>query len=314
MNKNDLRPATLEDFVGQEPLKAKLRIYINDALRQKRPLPHMLLVSEPGQGKTSLATIIAAETGDPITVFDLSKAKPGALASFIRRFEGGIVLFDEFHRATKAQQEGVLELLDEGFVTTPGGGKVYATWFTAIAATTEPDQITKAVFDRFAFRPKFATYSDEEMALIVTGMAEKIGREMDPEVARVLGTASAGVPRQARNLVGAWDALSSGRDEDEKVSADEVLELSDVYADGLTEDHLSVLKTLERMDGMAGQSALCNVLAMHPKTLSAMEKLLYRRDYIIYTPRGRELTSKGFERLRPASAVTTVRRSREMAA
>lgn len=307
MNKNELRPLTLDDFVGQDKLKRNLSVFIADAIAQQRPLPHMLLVSEPGQGKTSLAGIIATAVGDPFEVFDLSKGGPGTLASFIRRHDGGIVLFDEIHRATKAQQEGLLELLDEGFVTTPGGGKVYASnWFTAIAATTEPDKIPGAVMDRFAFRPIFETYSDEEMATIVLGMAAKVGRPMEPEIARILGAASAGVPRQARNLVMAWDALSSGTDE--KVSADAVLELSDVHADGLTAAHVRVLSTLERMDGIAGQGALCNILAMHPRTLSTLEKLLYRRDYIIFTPRGREITSAGSNRLRPAATTTTVRR------
>lgn len=310
MNKNELRPSTFDDFIGQEKLKRNLMVYIEDALVQKKPLPHMLLVSEPGQGKTTLAALIAAEVGDPLTVFDLSKSHPGMLASFIRRFKGGMIFCDEWHRATKHQQEEMLELLDEGYVSTPGGGRVFVGgWMTILAATTEPELIPRAIMDRFAFCPEFEAYSDEEMALIVLGMAGKIGRGMDDEVARVLGAASAGVPRQARNLVGAWDALSSGRgEEDGKVTADEVLDLSDVYADGLTKAHLRVLQTLERMDGTAGQAALCNVLALHPKTLGSLEKLLYRRDYIIYTPRGREITSQGFARLQPAEATATVRR------
>jgi Holliday junction DNA helicase RuvB len=306
MDKNDLRPTTFDDFVGQEGIKSKMNIYIREAVLKHATLPHIFLASEPGFGKTSLAIIIAQAVGDPLFAFDLSTSSRGKLATLIRTFGGGIVLFDEIHRASKAQMESLLELLEEGFINTPGGGRIYAGWFTAIAATTEPQAIPQAILDRFSIRPEFEDYSDEEMVLIVEGMVGMVGSEMEPEVARVLGMASAGVPRQARNLVMAWDALSTGNDE--KVTADEVLALCDVEADGLTKAHLKVLKALDRMDSTAGQAALCNILSMHPQTLFGLEKLLYRRDYIIFTPRGREMTTKGSARLRPASLNSSPRR------
>jgi Holliday junction DNA helicase RuvB len=289
------------------------RIFIDDARKQGRPLPHTMLLATAGAGKTSLASIIAAEVDDPMTVFDLSKSKPGGLGSFIRRLNhegGGIVFMDEFHRATRRQQEEALELLEEGFVTMPSGGKVYCDWLTIIAATTEPDQILGTIMDRFAVKAKFADYTDDEMTTIVSQMARTIGRDMDDDLQRILGTASAGVPRQARNLVMAWDALSSGRTD--PVAAAEVLALCDVEHDGLSADHIAYLNELEKRDGPCGVKPLSEILNVHIKTVSQLEKLLYRRDYIRFTTRGRELTQKGYERLQNDTPVRRNRR-REMA-
>src|SRR5215210_6731190 len=70
-----LRPRNLDEFVGQEKLKANLRIFVQAAKQREEALDHILFAGPPGLGKTSLCRILATEMG---VGFDLERAEPGA--------------------------------------------------------------------------------------------------------------------------------------------------------------------------------------------------------------------------------------------
>jgi holliday junction DNA helicase RuvB len=289
-----LRALSFDEYVGQEPLKRRLAVHIQAAVADQRMLDHVLLAGPPGYGKTSVAQIIARDLGDPFACLTMP-VKPVALASLLRQWGGGILLLDEIHRASASQQEDLLNLLQDGYLQTPSGRRVEVQHLTIIGATTEPDKIIAPLYDRFPIKPTFVDYSDDEMADIVMGMADKVGLELDPAYALALGQASGGIPRNARQLVLATRDLyiSTGRD---PIIAD-VLELCGTESDGLSAGHVEYLRHLADLGGHAGLQILATMLRLHPSIVCELERLLVKRQLVMYSSVGRELTELGFRRV-----------------
>ncbi|MCK5247379.1 AAA family ATPase, partial [Candidatus Bipolaricaulota bacterium] len=103
----NLRPSTLDEFIGQEETKEKLRIYLAAAKNREEPLDHVLLQSPPGLGKTTLAQIIAGELGVDIRISSgPAIEKAGDLASILTNMQPHDVFFiDEIHRLRRNVEE-----------------------------------------------------------------------------------------------------------------------------------------------------------------------------------------------------------------
>src|SRR3954454_24324184 len=99
-----LRPRRLDEFVGQEQLKAQLEVSISAADARGEALDHVLLAGPPGLGKTSLARIVAEELGVRF-VQTAGPALDGTpdIAAFLTALEPRSVFFvDEIHRLPRA--------------------------------------------------------------------------------------------------------------------------------------------------------------------------------------------------------------------
>lgn len=291
-----LRPTERSEFVGQTALMDRLEIHMAAAIELMEPMPHVLLTGPPGFGKTTLAGIIATTLGEPFEALTMPM-KPKAFYEFLYRFDGGIVLLDELHRAPRAQQEDFLTLLEDGYVSTPNGERIAPPWITVVAATTEPEKIIPPIYDRFPCRPTFAPYAPDEVTAIVQGMAIKLDLDIDDELASALGRAAAGTPRNARQLIlatRAWIAATG-----ETPSAADVLSLCQVDPDGLTQTHLDYLGCLDRVGGSAGLRTLSTHLRLHDAVLRDLERLLVERRLVTYGDTGRQLTAHGRRKLTP---------------
>lgn len=126
-----LRPKFLKDFISQSHLvgsEGALTQHIKQGI-----IPSMILWGPPGTGKTTLANIIANESGRPFytlsainsgvkdvrDVIDKAKLKGGLFTP-----KNPILFIDEIHRFSKSQQDSLLQAVEKG-------------WITLIGATTE---------------------------------------------------------------------------------------------------------------------------------------------------------------------------------
>lgn len=288
-----LRPSW-DEFIGQDPLKHRLDTHMAAAVKANRPLDHVFLAGPPGFGKTSMANIIAARVDDPLTSIKMP-VRQSAFLELVKRMEPGVLFIDEVHAAPKAQQEDLLTLLESGYLSTLHGTRVHVPWLTVIAATTEPEKVIAPLYDRFPIKPNFSPYTDDELGLIVTGMAKKVGVKLRPDDAIALGKAAGGTPRNCKTFVFAARDLRELTGKTPTAAA--VLSLCEVEPDGLTQQHVAYLKCLNQTGGAAGLRTIGTHMRLHESVLRDLERLLIDHEFITYTERGREMTSLGFRKL-----------------
>lgn len=284
----EYRPLTFEEYRGQAKLKKRLKIHIDAAKRNGTLIDHVFLAATPGAGKTTLAQVIAFELGTTFVKY-VMPLKENTLRSIIIRYSG-VVLLDEIHRATKAQQESLLTVIEDGYLQPASGARIeIKNPITFVGATTEPQDVIKPLKERFKIKPFFDPYSDQEMADIVKGMASKSGVDMSSKMALKLGQACAGIPRHASELVAMTRDLQSN-------NWRQVLEACELSEDGLTREHKEYLKYLALHNGIAGLAPLADMLRMDKSTVVGLETLLFNKGFITYSKSGRELTAEGYSR------------------
>jgi Holliday junction DNA helicase RuvB len=287
-----VRAQSWDEFVGQSTLKRRLTTHIDAARNEGRALDHMLLVAPPGSGKTTLAKLIADRLGDDFADFmmpmDLKQ-----LVRFIGRWRGGVLLLDEIHRAPKAFQESLLSI-EQGYIQMPTGQRVEVGHVTFICATTEPQGVIKPLWDRLLVKPVWEDYSDEDMARIITGMAERSGLVVAEQVAAGLARATGGTPRVAGSLVVALRDLAVT---DQEVSVETILDLTGLDVDGLTGQHVAYLHTLQALGGQSGLANVCSLLQLPPPVVQDLERLLIKRGFVALESNGRTLTTMGAAKL-----------------
>ena len=171
-----IRPLTLEEFVGQDGIKERLRIYIQAAKERGEPLDHVLLLSPPGLGKTTLAHIIAHEMGVSIKVSSgPAIERPGDLASILTRLSPGDVFFiDEIHRLRRPVEEVLYPAMEDYKLDIVLGEGPHARSirldlapFTLVGATTREGLLTSPLRDRFEVTFRLEFYRPEELAEII---------------------------------------------------------------------------------------------------------------------------------------------------
>jgi len=109
-----MRPAQIEDFVGQEDLLGQNRI-LNKLIDQKK-IPSLLLWGPPGSGKTTLARILAQNMTADFVFFSAVLSGVKDVREIVARAKERkdkdntqtILFVDEIHRFNKAQQDAFL--------------------------------------------------------------------------------------------------------------------------------------------------------------------------------------------------------------
>ncbi|QAA77128.1 MAG: Holliday junction ATP-dependent DNA helicase RuvB [Candidatus Bipolaricaulis sibiricus] len=306
-----LRPQSLAEFVGQPAIRERLQVYIQAAKARGEPLDHVLLLSPPGLGKTTLAYIIAQEMGSEIKVTSgPAIERPGDLAAILTHLSPGDVLFvDEIHRLRPAVEEVLYPAMEDYKLDIVVGEGPHARSirldlapFTLVGATTREGLLTTPLRDRFEVVFRLEFYERGELAEILARAAPRIGCEVDREAASELAARARGTPRIAiRLLRRARDvAQVSGTRRINAAAARETLAMlgiDEVGLDALDRRILAIL--IDRFDGgPVGLETLAAALGEDPDTIADLyEPFLISLGFVRRTPQGRIASERAYTHL-----------------
>lgn len=307
----NLRPKTLDDYLGQGRIKDNLSVLIQAARMRGEALDHLLFSGPPGLGKTTLASVVANEMGVQIrTTSGPAIDRAGDLAAILTNLEEGDILFiDEIHRLNRAVEEVLYPAMEDYAIDIVIGQgpaarsiRLDIPRFTLIAATTRTGMLTGPLRDRFGAAFHMDYYSSDELKDIVVRSATILSIDIDDAGAYEIASRARATPRLANRLLRRVRDFSQVRCNgfiDEQV-AREALAFFEVDELGLDPMDNRILDMLvNTFEGRpVGLSALASALGEEVDSIEDVyEPFLLKQGLVNRTPKGRQATHKAFAHL-----------------
>ena len=307
----NLRPQTLDEYIGQEKTKHILKVYIEAAKQRHDSLDHVLFYGPPGLGKTTLSGIIANEMGVHMKVTSgPAIEKPGEMAAILNNLQEGDVLFvDEIHRLNRQVEEVLYPAMEDFAIDIMIGKGASARSirldlpkFTLVGATTRAGLLSAPLRDRFGVVHHLEFYSQKELTTIIMRSAQVLGVEIDVKGAGEIAKRSRGTPRLANRLLKRVRDFAQVK-YDGRITYDVAcfaLNLLEVDQYGLDKLDRQILTTLivNFQGGPVGLDTLAAAIGEDSGTLEDVyEPYLLKNGFLTRTPRGRMASRLAYEHL-----------------
>ena len=317
-----LRPANIEEYIGQGQIKENLKIFLSAAQKRNEVLEHILLYGPAGLGKTTLAHVIAQELGTTIRVTSgPAIERVGDLASILTNLNDGDVFFiDEIHRLNRVIEE-VLYPAMEDFVFDIVIGKgpsartvqLQLPRFTLVGATTRAGLLSSPFRSRFGATYRLDFYTTEDTQKIVKRSSAILGVEIDNDAVNVIAARSRQTPRVANRLLKRVRDYSQVKGDGTitKPLAKKALQMLEIDDKGLERMDRKILEAIVHKfnGGPVGLHALAASVGEERDTITDVyEPYLLQAGFLSRTPKGRVATELVYKHLSLPSASSRVDR------
>lgn len=306
-----LRPRELGEFVGQHAIREQLRIAVEAARARGEALDHVLFHGPPGLGKTTLASIMAAEMGVSFTQTSGPVLERAAdLAGLLTNLDERAILFiDEIHRMNPVVEEYLYPAIEDFCLDimidrgpSARSVRIDLKRFTLVGATTRTGLLSAPLRGRFGLSARLDYYPAADLKTIILRSASILGVAIDDEGAAEISRRSRGTPRVGNRL------LRRVRDYAETRAGGVItgdvaragLELLEVDARGLDDMDRRMLEAIvvKYGGGPVGLSTIAVVVGEEADTLEDVyEPYLIQEGFLKRTARGREATDLAFRHL-----------------
>ena len=306
-----LRPKTFDEYIGQEKIKANLKVMIGAAKKRNEPIEHLLLHGPSGLGKTTLSYLIAKELGTSIKITSgTALEKAGDVGSILTGLQDGDVLFiDEVHRLNKSVEEVIypaMENFNLDIIIGKGNSaktlQIGLPRFTLIAATTKISLLSAPFRSRFGVSFRLDFYNEAEISKIIARSAQLLGVQAEPEAIQAIAVASRYTPRVANRLLKRVRDFAQMQDTDvvTPMLAQQCLKMLEVDDKGLEDTDRKILLTIAEKfaGGPVGLKTIAAAISEEEATVEDVyEPYLMQLGLLARTSKGRVLTPFGYKHI-----------------